>query len=207
MKHLGRLLARYSAWLLKVLAVLGPWGVLVAATADSILPVLPIDAVVAGFVYREPHKMLLLVLLASLGSALGSLVPFYIGRAGGELLLLKRIDRTRLEAMQKKYEAQEFFFLAIPSTFPPPFPIKLIILAAGAFEMNVWLFMLSIFVGRVVRFLILSLLVVHFGPEILGVFSNLLLHHLWVLLVAVAAIAVVGGWFWWRARRRGVASC
>ena len=201
MRFLGKILAHYSAWIVKLLALFGPWGVLAAATADSILPVLPIDAVVAGYVYREPRQMLLIVLLASLGSAIGSLVPFYIGRAGGELLLLKRIDRERLESMQKKYEAQEFFFLAVPSTFPPPFPIKLIILAAGAFEMSTWLFVLSIFVGRVARFLILSFLVVRFGPEVIGVFMAGFRHHLVAMLVVVVAVAAVGGWYGWRAMR------
>jgi membrane protein YqaA with SNARE-associated domain len=199
-KLLKTIFAKYSAWLLRVLAHFGPWGVLVLAFTDSVLPVIPLDPVVGGYVYAQPHRMLFFVLMASLGSALGSLVPFFIGRAGGELLLLKRIDRERLERMQKKYETQEFFFIAVPALLPPPTPMKLIILAAGAFEMPTWLFLASMFSGRLVRFLLLSFLVVHFGPEILAFMTNGVRHHLAIFALVVGAIAVL---IWATMRRKG----
>jgi membrane protein YqaA with SNARE-associated domain len=197
---LKTIFAKYSAWMLRLLAHFGPWGVLVLAVSDSILPIIPLDPVVATYVYAQPHRMLFFVLMASLGSAVGSLVPFYIGRAGGELLLLKRIDRIRLEAMQKKYETQEFLFIAIPAILPPPTPMKLLILSAGAFEMPAWLFLVSMFVGRLVRFLLLSLLVIHFGPQILSVLTNAVQHHLALFLLAIIAVAAL---VWIAAHRRG----
>lgn len=199
MKTFKAIFAKYSAWLLALLAHFGPWGVLVLAISDSVLPIIPMDPVVATYVYSQPHRMLFFVLMASLGSAVGSLVPFYIGRAGGELLLLKRIERARLVAMQKKYETQEFFFIAIPAMMPPPTPMKLIILCAGAFEMPVWLFLVSMFTGRLARFLLLSLLVVHFGPQILSVLTNAVEHHLALFLLVLVAIGAV---IWIAARKR-----
>ena len=115
---------------------LGPWGVFVAAITDNLLPVIPVDAVVASYVYRDPSRLWFYVVMATCGAALGSLVWFFIGRAGGELLLLKRINRAKLESLQARYRKQEFFFIAIPCMLPPPTPLKLIILAAGAFDMR-----------------------------------------------------------------------
>ncbi len=190
MKLFKTVFARYSAWLLGILAHFGPWGVFVIAVTDNIVPVIPLDAVVAGYVYRDPHRTLFYVLLASVGSAIGALVPFYIGRAGGELLLLKRVDRARLEALQRRYEKQEFFFIAIPSMLPPPTPMKMIILSAGAFEMSTWMFVLSSLAGRMARFLLLSFLVVKFGPQIVEIIVSAGRQHSLAVLIAVCVLGI-----------------
>lgn len=192
--------------MLGLLAHLGPWGVFIAAITDNLLPVVPLDAVVASYVYREPHRMLFYVLMASVGATLGSLVWFFIGRAGGELLLLKHIDRAKLEALQGRYKKQEFFFIVIPSMLPPPTPMKLIILAAGAFEMSTWMFMLSSLAGRLARFLILSLLVVKFGPQIVGIIMSAGKQHWAGVLIGLCVIAIA--YLIWQkvAKRRRIAS-
>jgi membrane protein YqaA with SNARE-associated domain len=201
LKLFKTIFAKYSAWLLRLLAHFGPWGVLVIAVTDNVIPVIPLDAVVGGYVYRDPHRLLFYVLMATLGSAAGALVPFFIGRAGGELLLLKRIDRARLERMQKRYERQEFFFIAIPSMLPPPTPMKLIILSAGAFEMSTAMFFLATLAGRFARFLLLSLLVVKFGPEVVGIIMNSGKHHGMGILIGLCVLGIA--WLiWHRVRRR-----
>ena len=71
------------------------------------------------------------------GSAIGSLLPYYLGRAGGELFLLKRINRKRYEQLRDRFEKQEFLAIMIPAMMPPPMPVKLFEFAAGVFEMKV----------------------------------------------------------------------
>ncbi|MEO8726843.1 MAG: VTT domain-containing protein [Acidobacteriaceae bacterium] len=190
-----------------MLAHLGPWGVFVAAITDNLLPVIPVDAVVASYVYREPRRMWFYVILATTGAMLGSLVWFFIGRAGGELLLLKRINRAKLESLQARYRKQEFFFIAIPCMLPPPTPLKLIILAAGAFGMSTWMYVVSTLAGRFARFLILSLLVVHFGPQIVGIIMGTAKRHGVALLAAIcAAIVLTVVWKKIARKRRRTAS-
>ena len=80
---------------------------------------------------------------------------------------------------------------------PPPTPFKLFVLAAAAFEMNFWHFLLAIFSGRFVRFLILSLLTIKFGPAIAGYSGKFLGEHIfWVLGVTFEIVAI-----WWLVRR------
>jgi uncharacterized membrane protein YdjX (TVP38/TMEM64 family) len=130
--------------------------------------------------------------MAAAGSTLGSLIPYGIGRAGGELLLLKRIDRERFERMRDRFERQEFLAMMIPAMLPPPTPFKLFLLSAGVFEMRAPLFMLSIFAGRVVRFFVLGFLVVRFGPGIVVLVTAIMQRHLlWVFLGFLVLLVLI----------------
>jgi len=175
-----------------VLQPLGSWGILAVAVLDSAAFGIPLDPVVAGYVYAHPAKIWLYVFAASAGSALGSLVPYGIGRAGGELLLLKRIDRKRFERMRDRFENQEFFAMMVPAMLPPPTPFKLFLLSAGVFEMRVPLFLLAIFAGRMIRFLVLGFLVVKFGPGIVSLVTAVMARHLaWVLVGFAVLLAII----------------
>ena len=127
--------------------------------------------------------------MAAAGSAVGGLIPFLLGRAGGELFLLRRIDRARYEAMMARFEKQEFLAMAIPSALPPPTPWKAFVFGAGVFEMKIWHFMLAVFTGRVVRFGVEAALTVKYGPQIVDVLGDLFKHHLTMILVMVALLA------------------
>ncbi len=192
MKTIKHILARYSHFIWSILQPLGSWGILGIAFVDSAFFGIPLDPVMAGYTYQHPAKMWLYVLMASAGSALGSLIPYAIGRAGGELLLLKRIDRRRFERLRDRFERQEFLALMVPAMLPPPTPFKLFVISAGVFEMRIYLFLLSIFCGRVVRFLILGLLVVKFGPDIVILVTAVMTQHLpWVLAGLGAIILII----------------
>ena len=192
MKTIKHILAHYSQFVWSLLQPLGSWGIFAAAAFDSGALGLPIDPVVAGYVYANPAKIWLYVFMAAAGSTLGSLIPYGIGRAGGELLLLKRIDRQRFERMRDRFERQEFLAMMIPAMLPPPTPYKLFLLSAGVFEMRVPLFMLSIFSGRIVRFFVLGFLVVRFGPGIVSLVTAIMTRHLvWVLLCFLVLLAVI----------------
>ncbi|HEY6250824.1 MAG TPA: VTT domain-containing protein, partial [Candidatus Angelobacter sp.] len=128
---------------------------------------------------------------ASLGSALGSMVPYWVGRAGGELFLLKRIDKARLERIRDRFERREFLAIMIPAMLPPPTPFKLLVLSAGVFEMKVRQFVLAILCGRMLRFGILSVLTIIFGQQIIDASKDLFTKHPWIaLLIGVVILAV-----------------
>ena len=201
MNIIKHILARYSQLVWSVLQPLGSWGILAVAFMDSAAIGIPLDPVVAGYIYAHPLKIWLYVFMAAAGSALGSLIPYAIGRAGGELLLLKRIDRRRFERLRDRFENQEFFAMMVPSMLPPPTPFKLFVLSAGVFEMRPHLFMLAIFTGRVIRFLILGFLVVKFGPGIVNMVSAAMAHHLWWVILGF--VVLVGLFIYqWKFRSR-----
>lgn len=188
MKTIAHILARYTAWIWGLLGVLGIWGVFVIAFADSALLGMPIDAIVATYVYQHRSRFFVYVLLASVGSALGSIPLYVIGYIGGEAVLRKRISPARFEKVHRSFEDHAFWALMFPGMFPPPMPFKIFVLGAAISEMNFGHFLLAIFVARCVRFFALAFLTLWFGPQIVGFTGRLITHHYyWVTAFIVAA--------------------
>ena len=199
MKRIGHILARYTAWILGLMKVLGIWGPFVIAFADSALLGMPVDFIVASYVYQDRKRMLLYVVMASLGSALGSVPLYVIGYLGGEKVLRKRISEERFLKIHRSFERNEFWALMLPGMLPPPMPFKVFVLGAAVFEMRFRDFLIAIFAGRFVRFFVLSILVLWFGPQVIGHFGGIFKHH-WMLLSG--AILEVGLILWLLARTR-----
>jgi uncharacterized membrane protein YdjX (TVP38/TMEM64 family) len=129
--------------------------------------------------------------MAALGSAIGSLLPYYLGRAGGELFLLKRINRQRYEQLRDRFEKQEFLAIMVPAMMPPPMPVKLFEFAAGVFEMKSLWFFSAIFVGKFVRFLIWAIITITYGPAILGTITRTIRAHRNYVLGVVGIVMVL----------------
>jgi membrane protein YqaA with SNARE-associated domain len=197
MKKILHLFAKYKVWLLAILKPLGVWGVGGIGFIDAAAIPVPMDFIIAGYVWANKGHFYFYVLLASLGSALGGLIPFFLGRAGGELFLMKRINRARYEGLRDRFEKQEFLAMMIPSMLPPPTPWKLFVFAAGVFEMKTVHFMLSVFTGRFIRYMITALLTIEYGPEIVNMVAVLTTRHRIALsIVLLLLLALVGYWVW-----------
>ncbi|MGH9529175.1 MAG: YqaA family protein, partial [Terriglobales bacterium] len=187
MKTIKHILSRYTAFLWALLKPLGAWGIFVVSALDASAVGLPVDAVVGAYVYENHARFVLYVLMASAGSALGSIVIYVIGYKGGEELLRKRIPASRFEKINRTFEKHPFWSLMFPAMLPPPTPFKLFVLAAAASEMGFWKFLLAIFSGRVVRFLILALLILKFGPGFVHVLGDIFRAHLYWIWIVLAA--------------------
>jgi membrane protein YqaA with SNARE-associated domain len=196
-KHI---ITRYTAFLWAVLKPLGPWGVFVVAALDGAAFGLPMDVVVAGYVAQNHSRFLLYVLMAASGSAIGSLVVYAIGYAGGEELLRKRVSAARFEKLHAAFEKHPFWSLMFPAMLPPPTPFKIFALGAAVAEMSITHFLLAIFLGRAVRFFLLGILVMKFGPGVVHTLRIFFSHHFhWLIIAAIVALAV---WFFLRRRKR-----
>jgi membrane protein YqaA with SNARE-associated domain len=188
--HPIALFHKLNLGMLTLLKPLGIWGIGVLAIIDSSSIPVPIDALVIDYVVHDHAKFLLYCVMAAVGSAIGSLVPYYIGRAGGELFLLKRINRKRYEQLRDRFEKQEFLAIMVPAMMPPPMPIKLVEFAAGVFEMKPLTFFMAIAIGKFFRFLLWAILTILYGPALLRTITRTLHHHLGLVL-GIAGVVVV----------------
>jgi membrane protein YqaA with SNARE-associated domain len=191
LKTIKHILARYSALLWALLKPLGAWGVFAIAALDGSLFGLPVDAIVAGYVYTDRSRFPLYVFMASAGSVLGSIVIYIIGYMGGEALLRKRIPAERFAKIHAGFEKHPFWTLMFPAMLPPPTPFKLFVLAASVSEMQFGHFLLAIFAGRLVRFTVLALLTLKFGPDIVRITGDVFRQHFSWVLAAVAMGLVI----------------
>ena len=208
-RKIGGWLLKAKFWLLAVLKPLGVFGVLGLAIIDSSSMPLPfLDPLIVSYAAADHARCVLICLMAAVGSAVGSMVPYYLGRAGGELFLLKRINRARYEKLRDRFEKQEFLAIMLPAMCPPPMPVKLFELAAGVFEMRPVSYFLAISTGKFIRFTVESLLVILYGPAILHSALGVLHQHLGAVLGVVGLLVMVLVVYVLRKifdRRRGIA--
>ena len=176
--------------MLAALKPFGVWGIGALAVIDSSTIPVPIDAMLIDYVAHDHKRFLLYCLMAALGSAIGSLLPYYLGRAGGELFLLKRINRQRYEQMRDRFEKQEFLAIMVPAMMPPPMPVKVFEFAAGVFEMKPLWFFSAILLGKFIRFLIWAIITITYGPAILHTITRTIHEHRDYVL-AVSGIIIV----------------
>lgn len=202
MKVIKHIISRYTAFLWALLKPLGIWGVFAIAALDGAAFGLPVDVAVGGYVSQNHGRWLLYALMASAGSAIGSLVVYAIGYAGGEELLRKRVSPARFEKLHAAFDEHPFWSLMFPAMLPPPTPFKIFALGAAVAEMSIGHFLLAIFAGRMVRFTVLAILVVEFGPGVVHTLRIFFSHHFhWILLAAGIALAA---WLVLRRRRRAL---
>ncbi len=189
---IGAFLLKASSVVTVALKPFGIWGLGGLAFIDSGFFPLPttMDGAVIGYVAGDHRKFLLYCLMAAAASALGCLVPYYVGRAGGELFLLKRINRARYEQMRDRFANQEFLAILIPAMMPPPMPVKLFVFGAGVFEMRPLRFATAVFTGKLVQFLVFALITVFFGPEIAHGARNAVHEHLGAVLGTAGAVVL-----------------
>lgn len=199
-------MARWNLIAVPALIKMGFWGVGLIALADSSTIPVPMDALLAVMVWENKSHFFIYCLAGAVGSAIGGLLPYGLGRAGGELFLLKRVNRERFETMRDKFERQEFMAVLVPSMLPPPTPWKLFVFAAGVFEMRVWSFVLAVFLGRLIRWTLLSLLVMKLGPGAVSLVQKLISQHLFLFLLGLGILlAGIATWAILKFRKKGTA--
>ncbi len=205
---IGHWLVKAKVWLLLALKPFGVWGLLLLSTIDSAAIPMPfLDPLIVSYGVNNHAMCFFYCLAGAIGSAIGSMLPYYLGRAGGELFLLKRINRARYEQLRDRFEKQEFLAIMLPAMCPPPMPVKIFELAAGVFEMRVLSYFLAIAAGKFLRFLIESILVIVYGPTILSTVLHVFRQHAGISFGVVGAgIAALAFWIIRKVfdRRKGV---
>ncbi len=128
---------------------------------------------------------LLIVPLAVLGSTIGCLVPYYLGRRGGEMVL-RRFDASRRDAVRAKIARYGFWAMVFSVLAPPPYPMKVFIVSAGVFRMPLGTFVCAVLLGRCVRYSIVGYLAVRYGEQA----GDLMREHVFIIAGVAAALIV-----------------
>lgn len=142
-----------SAKLSQALALYGGWGLLGIALLDSAGLSMPgvKDVLLIYFCAERPGLAWLYAMAVTVGTALGTLVIYGLGRSGARLAG-KKPSRENVNRASRWLERNDFATIVVASLLPPPLPFKPFAFAAGALRINVLRFTAALFVGGAIRF-------------------------------------------------------
>jgi membrane protein YqaA with SNARE-associated domain len=172
----------------------GLFGVFLVSIVDSSFVPLPLPGVtdIMVIVLAAQHQnVILLVLLATIGSALGGYFSHLVGQRGGMAFLEKRIPPRIFKRVCQWMESHAILAVALPAILPPPMPLSPFVLAAGAVRMSRKKFMIAFTISRAIRHIIAAWLGLHYGRHIIRIWNGLSAKYATpVLIVIWAGIAI-----------------
>lgn len=161
--------------MLPILVRFGLVGLTLVSVIDSSFIPLPIPGVtdIMLVLFAAGHgNPILLVGLATLGSALGGFLSHAVGQAGGMKFLEKHVPAKLLGRVTHWVEHHSILAIALPAILPPPVPLSPFVLAAGAVHMSRRRFMIAFTTSRLLRHTIAVWLGIHYGTQVLGVWNH-----------------------------------
>ena len=160
---MGRIVGRMETLAL----ALGAPGLFLVTFLDSSFLSLPeiADLLVIWMVTQHKARLVLYVVCATLGSTIGCLVLYFLGRKGGDALVRKRFHSASVDKTLAAFQRHGIMAVFIPSILPPPAPFKIFVLLAGVADISVSRFTTTIAVGRGARYLAEGLLAVWYGDR------------------------------------------
>ena len=181
-----------SGW---IVAFIGsPFGIVVLAALDStIFFAFPggIDAAVVIVAARGGPFPWIAALLGTAGSIGGAALTYWMGVKIGDLGLERYISASRLARIRRKVHSAGAIEMAVLDLIPPPFPFTPFILAAGALEVDVLTFFVTLAACRLLRFGIEALLAAIYGRALLKWFESDVFHDI-VIVLSVLGLALTG---------------
>jgi membrane protein YqaA with SNARE-associated domain len=180
----------------------GLLGVFLVSIVDSSFVPLPVPGVtdVMIIILAAQHQnVILLVLLATVGSALGGYFSHLVGQRGGMAFLEKRVPPRIFKRVCRWMETHAILSVALPAILPPPMPLSPFVLAAGALRMSRKKFMIAFTISRCLRHTIAAWLGIHYGRHIIRLWNSLSEKYATpVLIVIWAGIAITCAFAFWQ---------
>jgi membrane protein YqaA with SNARE-associated domain len=174
------------------LAVLGIPGLLAISFLDS--AAVPLvggpDALILILAWKKPEMAWLIVLAATVGSMLGCFVLYGVGWKGGASAL-SRFTAEKAARIERRMQEYGIWTILAAVLAPPPFPTKLVILAAGVLHIGKIRFAAGIFIGRLIRYSLVGYLAVRFGNQAAQVLKAHYPEFFAVLICSILLIVVI----------------
>jgi membrane protein YqaA with SNARE-associated domain len=181
---------------------LGAPGIFLVAFLDSSILSLPevADLLVIWMVTYNRSRIVIYVVSATLGSLLGCLLLYGIGKKGGAAFVHRRFGSTNVDRTLAAFRRHGMMAVLIPSILPPPAPFKIFVLLAGVAGIPIWQFVTAVAVARGIRYFGEGLLAMWYGDRAI----TFLHAHAVEIGLWLAGTALAGGaaWIAWQRRKR-----
>ncbi|MDC8829206.1 YqaA family protein [Alteromonas gilva] len=167
-------------------------GLTIASFLESTIVPIPLEAVLVPLMQAKRDKLWLLALMATVGCVIGAVfgytIGYYLFDAIGQDLIQWFSSEKQFETIKHKMDVQGFWFVLSLGIVPVPFQIAM--LAAGATQYSIGLFILATVIARSLRYFALALIVKIIGNQAEHVIKK-------YKVKAMIAISIVVAGLWW----------
>ena len=148
---------KYSSWILSI----------VSFSESSFFPIPP-DVLLIPMIIAKRTKAWTYALICTLSSVLGGVAGYAIGFFLFNSVGILIVEFYHLSNSFNTFESyyKEYGILIVLGAGFTPFPFKFITIASGVFSLNIFLFILTAFIARGLRFYLLTSLLFIFGEKI-----------------------------------------
>jgi membrane protein YqaA with SNARE-associated domain len=198
------LLAQHGSPLMHMLLHFGVAGLFLVSIVDSSFVPLPIPGItdiMLVLLAAQHEDPVLLIALATLGSALGGWFSWRVGQSGGMAFIEKRTPPRIFKQVCGWMESHAVLAVAVPAILPPPAPLSPFVLAAGALHMSLRKFMIAFTASRAIRHTIAVLLGIRYGKAVLHLwfkfsdkYGTAILIVIWAFILISVGIAFYQLW-------------
>jgi membrane protein YqaA with SNARE-associated domain len=173
----------------------GVFGLFFVSIVDSSFVPLPIPGVTDIMIVllaAQKTNWLLLVALATAGSAIGGYFSYQVGHAGGMAFLEKHVPARIFKRVCGWMQEHAVLAVALPALLPPPMPLSPFVLAAGALNMSRSKFMATFTISRAIRHAIAAFLGIYYGRHILRIWNAFSQKWATTILIVVWSTILIG---------------
>ena len=168
---------KYSSWILSV----------VSFAESSFFPIPP-DILLIPMIIAKRVKAWMYAFICTFSSVLGGVVGYAIGYFFYSSIGVLIIDAYNLSSSFNTFESyyNEYGILIVLGAGFTPFPFKVITIASGVFNLNIFLFIITTIIARGLRFYLLAGLLFVFGQKVkvlIEKYFNMLAILFFILLV------------------------
>lgn len=144
------------------------WALFVVAFTESSFFPIPPDVLLIALALLTPRKSFWYALVCSVGSVLGGMFGYLIGREFYEMLGRPIIEfyGVQDQYFQVQHLYMENAFVAIAIAGFTPIPYKVFTIAAGAFHVSFTTLVIASLISRPARFFLVAGLFQWFGPRV-----------------------------------------
>lgn len=177
-------------------------GLFLVSIVDSSFVPLPIPGMtdIMLVLYAAQHtNPWMLILITSIGSALGGFFSYQVGQSGGMAFIEKRTPPRIFKRVTRWMESHAILAVAVPAILPPPMPLSPFVLAAGALKMSRRKFMIAFTASRFLRHAVAVWLGVAYGRAVLVLWNKFI--QTWgtpVLIFLWTGIVLSLGYAFWQ---------
>lgn len=156
----------------------GPLGLFFLAILDSAGVPLPaaVDALLVATAAVNPASAYLAAGVAVVGSVIGCMILFLIGRKGGQTYLDRVTQTGRAAKFRAWFQTYGLITVFIPALLPIPLPVKVFVLSAGALGVRPLTLLGVVLAARVPRYFGLAWLGSELGDHTMSWLKAHLLH-------------------------------